>query len=212
MTFGLILYKSEHRQCLLQSDWWLVNGNYTNLPDLFEAFLIVLVAFSVVCRLILCRLSSTLFKNTSTVLLSYLISWTHLLSDIATTDLDFLTVFGLIGAFLGLAGVFLWLAKAFLGLPWPCPSYGVICPLAPGFPDQKFQRGCSFSDFDIIPSFMCSCASLKSYTSYPPARSNIAGLHALDIQLNWRRTSTHLPSLGCLFVDQCWPCPTMSPF
>ena len=134
-----------------------MDGKYTNLPDLFEAFFIVLVAFNVVCRLILCRLSSTLFKNRSTVLLSYLMSWTYLeLSDIATTDLDFLTVFGLIGAFLGLAGVFLWLAKAFLGLPWPCPSCGVIWPLAPGFPDQKFQHGCSFTDSGGIPPFMCS--------------------------------------------------------
>ena len=106
---------------------------YTNLPDLFEAFLIVLVAFSVVCRLILCRLSSVLFKNEST----YLMSLTYLvLSDMATTDRDFLNVLGLAGAFLGLAGVFLGIA--FLGLPWPCPSCGVICPRVPGFPDKNF--------------------------------------------------------------------------
>ena len=36
---------------------------YGNLADLFEAFFIVLVAFSVPCRLILCLLSSALLEN-----------------------------------------------------------------------------------------------------------------------------------------------------
>ena len=68
-------------------------------------------------------------------------SETHLeLSEMPATDLDFLTIFGLAGAFLGLAGAFLGLAgvclglaTATFGLPWP--SLAVICTLFPGFPE-----------------------------------------------------------------------------
>ena len=87
------------------------------------------------------------------------------LSDMATTDFDFLTVFGVVGAFLGLAGVFLGLTRAFLGLPWPCPSRGVICPLIAGFPDQNFLNSHS--------PILHFCKVLKQYALYPASRSNI---------------------------------------
>ena len=83
----------------------------------------------------------------------------------ATTDFDFLTVLGLAGAFLGLAGVFWRLARDFLGLPWLCPSIGVICPFVPGFPDKIF------SDFDEIPPLKAIDASYHQETNNSPAFS-----------------------------------------
>ena len=168
---------------------------------MFEAFFIVLVALSVACRLILCLLSSVLLNKH---FLSHLMFSAHLvLSDMATTDLDFLTVFGLVGAFLGLAGVFLGLTRAFLGLPWPCPSRGVICPLVPDFPDQNFLM--KFSHFVKSQKALHHIYHQEA-TSKPTLLGCIKDIDRSKIK---RNPTTHLPSLGRSSPVQCWPYSTM---
>ena len=130
-------------------------------------YLLKNICSKTICSKTIC--SKILIKNSDqNRLLSDLMFFSaHLvvLSDMATTDFDFLTVFGLVGAFLGLAGVFLGLTRAFLGLPWPCPSRGVICPLIAGFPDQNFLNSHS--------PILHFCKVLKQYALYPASRSNI---------------------------------------